>query len=183
MKFSPGIDLFIEDIFPLITHYICNSIAVGFIMYKKYCLLFFLVMLVCSASHCSFGAMLKVTIGERNLYLNNTAVKGDWKFEYSIKEDQQESTKCDFSKGPMLSYVTTVIEGNIYVPSPNKFLESSYKKNSKFQVEYTNPDRDKPEEVLFDGCRVTSFCKKKDPASGRDCNCYTFRAVSALKRK
>lgn len=151
-------------------------------MYKKYCLLLLLAVLVCSTSYSSFGAMLKLTVGGKSLYLNNTELKGEWKFEYSINETQQTSG-CDFSKEPMLSYVTTVIEGNICVPSPNKFLESSYKKNSKFQVEYLNPDKGRSEEVLFDGCRVTSFCKKKDPASGRDCNCYTFRAESALKKR
>lgn len=149
-------------------------------MTKKYFLLFLLVTIFCSAPHFCFSATLKVPIGERSLYVNSVAVKGDWNFTYSIK--QQESIgDCDFTKGPMLSYSTTFINGQIFVPSVHKFLENALKKQLKFQVEYRDVKEGKPEEVLFDGCRVVSVCKTKKE-NGKDCYCYSFRAESALRK-
>jgi len=116
---------------------------------------------------------VKVSRGQKALFINDQALSGDWDFKYSIS--RENVSDGDIKNGPFISYLTNVIRGFIITSSPNQVIESSCKKDYCFKVEYVS---DKNENVIFSKCKVVSVKKIMDE-NGKPRIMYSFEADSA----
>ena len=138
----------------------------------KYILIVLLVLFLPFMAH---SVQFKTTIGpEKELYINEKPVSGDWQFKFKVYRGTV--TDGDISEGPVISYVTDIIEGELEFPYENQTLKQSIDKKIPFKLRYVcykdaNPNK------IFKNCRVENM-KTVKTASGKTKYKYIFKAQS-----
>jgi len=143
-------------------------------------LLTFAAMMATDALPATFSRTFKIRIfkGEKGLLINNKMVEGKWDFKYKIGEYGNVSSG-DLSDGPMVSYSTIVIEGEITMDGIHPVLDACLKDGSAFKVDYINKLPGKEDDKTFDGCTLKSVKMQKSKKGGSTV-VYTFTATSVF---
>ena len=144
-------------------------------MIKKILLL--ILILSIPAAVFSITATMKTQIisSEKTLLVNNNKIEGKWEFEYSVYEGQV--TNGDLKDGPMIAYVTTIIQGKITTKDNDPVLNGLLKSKSKFNVVYILKSNLGVQKSSFGDCEMQDVRTVKG-SDGSSKVIYTFRAQS-----
>jgi hypothetical protein len=132
-----------------------------------------LMMTSIAASAVEMAAASSFSQKNSEVLVNNVPLPSDWDFSYTV--DRGVVTSGDLSEGPMISYLTTRIIGDITLPVMSDVLNDSLKNRTEFTITYR--DHKSNMTVTFGRCKVIDAIFSNKPSGGQKA-VYTFRAIS-----